>query len=151
MPIDKQAQDDLQAALLSLRDRRPAYQRYGEYYDGVHRLAFATHKFLNAFGTLFAAFAANHCPAVVDALVDRLVLERFTSEGAAPGQQQRDVPDTDADIAWDIWLRNRMDRRAGEVHVEAARSGDAYVIVWPDADGLPVLYPNRGDRPRGGD
>ncbi len=37
-----------------------------------------------------------------------------------------------------------MDLRSGEVHAEALRSGDAYVIVWPDRDGIPVIYPNDG-------
>lgn len=42
-----------------------------------------------------------------------------------------------------IWMRNRMGTRAGEVHKEAVKAGDAYVILWPDADGRAVIYPNR--------
>jgi hypothetical protein len=42
-----------------------------------------------------------------------------------------------------IWTRSRMGLRCGEVHKEALRSGDAYVIVWPDATGRATLFPNR--------
>jgi hypothetical protein len=36
-----------------------------------------------------------------------------------------------------------MDRRAGEAHTEALKTGDAYVIVWPDAANFPRIYPQR--------
>jgi hypothetical protein len=36
-----------------------------------------------------------------------------------------------------------MATRAGEIHKEALKNGDAYVIVWPNAKGEAVLYPNR--------
>ena len=36
-----------------------------------------------------------------------------------------------------------MDGRAGEIHKEALKNGDAYAIVWPDADGNAAIYPNR--------
>jgi len=42
-----------------------------------------------------------------------------------------------------IWHTNRMDTRAGEVHKEALKNGDAYIIVWPNARGEAVFYPNR--------
>jgi len=35
-----------------------------------------------------------------------------------------------------------MDARAGEVHKEVLKNGDAYVIVWPDADGNAAIFPN---------
>src|SRR5262249_28920916 len=42
-----------------------------------------------------------------------------------------------------IWHRNQMLTRAGEVHNEALKTGDAYVIVWPDNLGRARLFPNR--------
>lgn len=36
-----------------------------------------------------------------------------------------------------------MATRAGEVHKEALKTGDAYLIVWPDDLGRACLYPNR--------
>lgn len=129
--------DEITTALSALRDRRKQkYREYAAYYDGDHKLAFATDKFLNAFGKLFKAFSDNLCPAVVDAVADRLDLVGFGVEtGEAKAGQEAQA----------IWLANRMDKRAGEAHLEALRSGDAYVIVWPDAEGRPVLYPNKAE------
>ena len=45
--------------------------------------------------------------------------------------------------AWRIWQTNRMGRRSGEVHKEAVKNGDAYVIVWPNARGEVTIYPNK--------
>lgn len=42
-----------------------------------------------------------------------------------------------------IWHANRMAVRAGEVHKEALKNGDGYVIVWPDASDKPRIYPQR--------
>jgi hypothetical protein len=36
-----------------------------------------------------------------------------------------------------------MATRAGEIHKEALKNGDAYVIVWPGANGEAVIYGNR--------
>lgn len=44
-----------------------------------------------------------------------------------------------------IWDRNRMGTRAGELHKEVLKNGDAYAIVWPDAKGEPVIYPNKAE------
>jgi len=124
--------DDLKWALDDLRARQLDYALAADYYYGRHRLAFATNKFRSAFGSLLKAFADNLCPIVVDTVADRLQVSGFTTEDANPAVAQ---------AATDIWRANRMDRRSGEVHTEALRAGDAYVIVWPDAAGLPRLYP----------
>jgi hypothetical protein len=36
-----------------------------------------------------------------------------------------------------------MPKRSGEVHKEAVKNGDAYVIVWPNAAGEVTIYPNK--------
>jgi hypothetical protein len=92
---------------------------------------------MNAFGELFRAFADNLCPAVVDSVADRLQIDGFDVEEGDPIK---------ADLVMSIWRRNRMDRRVGEVHQEALRQGDAYVLVWPDRDGLAAIYPQRADQ-----
>jgi hypothetical protein len=128
--------DDITRALTQFRASAAGYLLYQEYYDGAHRLAFATDKFKSAFGRLFKAFADNLCPAVVDAVADKLLLTGFAGDTADSKIAPKD--------AWAIWKQNRMDQRAGQVHVEALRSGDSYVIVWPDAAGTPTIYPNAG-------
>jgi len=126
---------DLDTALARLAERERGYALYRGYYHGDHPLAFATDKFRTAFGELFRAFADNLCPAIVDAVADRLELTGFGVETGG------------ADLtaaAWEVWSANRMDRKAGEVHLEAVMVGDAYVLVWPDPiTRIPRFYPNR--------
>jgi Phage portal protein, SPP1 Gp6-like len=127
------ANADLATALTTLAANLTAYGQCRNYYDGNHRLLFATDKFLSTFGNLFRAFACNLCPVVVDVPADRLTVTGFAVEG---GQQK-------ADDAWALWNANRMDRKSGQVHLEALTAGDAYAIVWPDKAGAPTIYPQR--------
>lgn len=126
---------DIATALRQLAARQPTYALYNAYYHGDHKLAFATEKFQSAFGDLFRAFADNLCPAIVDAVSDRLEITGFDVESG---------DESAAKAAREIWNANRMDRYAAEVHDEALKAGDAYVIVWPDAQGRPVIHPNDG-------
>jgi hypothetical protein len=128
------------------------------YYDGKQPLAFATEDFQNAFGSLLKAFSLNMMPAVVDCVRDRLKLSGFTTqdkkssvgftEGAEndstlPAGQQTDPIDSKI---LDIWRANRMDQRAGRVHLNALKAGNAYVIVWGDQGEVPTIYPEKADK-----
>lgn len=124
----------LQQAIDQLRANGSGYAKYERYYDGNHDLAFATDKFKNAFGALFREFAMNLCPAVVEAVRDKLVIDGFRVEA---GDE-----DTESD-AWKIWQANRMGKRAGEIHREAILTGDAYAMVWVDPAGAVTIYPQR--------
>lgn len=139
--------------------KRSRYELYWNYYEGNHRLAFATEKFRSTFGALFKEFAENVCPAVVDSLVDRLKVTGFRANTASmqtqdqpspvsgvqgitvPPRKRVSISDPDGQAAWDIWTRNRMDLRSKEVHREAAMMGDAYVIVWPDQEMQAAIWP----------
>lgn len=137
-------------ASLTDGDRATRYTKYREYYDGTQALEFATKKFQNAFGSMFATFAYNRSAAVVDAIADRLQLIGFDLEGTDQ-EGEGETSETEAagvmvDIA-SIWNGNRMDRKQGEVHSEALKTGDAYAIVWPelqpDNSWLPRIYVNK--------
>jgi hypothetical protein len=133
----------IEHALRSFRAAAPSIARSERYFKGEHNLAFASEKFQNTFGTLFREFAMNLCPAVVDAVCDKLIVTGFTGRDAeaTPAAGEAHAPaKLDA-----IWHDNRMAMRSAEVHREAVKNGDAYVIVWPDAAGRPVIYPNRSD------
>lgn len=106
--------------------RRFAYALYEAYYDGQHRLAFATSKFREAFATLFSAFADNWCEIVVDASVERIRVDGFRF-GSEKGQEADEA-------AWRIWQRNSMDAESHLAHTEACKLGVAYVAVLPDPD-----------------
>ncbi|MBK9163661.1 MAG: phage portal protein [Acidobacteria bacterium] len=121
--------EHIEEAINEFRRRGGRYARTERYYRGDHDLAFATEKFANTFGSLFREFAMNLCPAVTDAVRDRLRVAGFAGEAG--------------ELAESIWRRTRMPIRSGEVHREALVNGDAYVIVWPDEAGRAAIYPQR--------
>ncbi|MFZ1719974.1 MAG: phage portal protein [Candidatus Moraniibacteriota bacterium] len=136
MAETKAANTDIEKAVKSLTDRQIGYTKFANYYDGDHELQFATEKFKNAFGKLFHEFALNLCPAICDAVRDKLILTGFGVEEAAG---ETDIPNA----AWKIWQDNRMTTRSGQIHREAVVNGDAYAIVWVDAEKRTTIYPNK--------
>lgn len=105
---------------------------YRDYYDGQHRLAFATSKFREAFGSLFSAFADNWCQIVVDAAAERLTVQGFRF-GPGDGGDER---------AWEIWQANGLDAESIKGHTEAVKCGRAYLLASPASEGttgLPVV------------
>lgn len=141
------------------------------YYDGNHRLAFATEKFRNAFGHLFRELADNLCPTVVDAVADRMVIQGFRTNKAKIEIQEVQTPEPStpppppgpqpdgtvipppqpkmravtidplAKQAWDLWEQMEMDTVANQVHTEMLKAGDAFAIVWVDAAYNVRVYP----------
>ncbi|MEQ1646431.1 MAG: phage portal protein, partial [Pyrinomonadaceae bacterium] len=133
----------IEQSLADLRDRALRYERPERYYNGEHDLKFATEKFENTFGTLFREFALNLCPVVCDAVRDKLRIDSFGVMSTGVAELGSDSSDSQNSLTRQIWHRNRMATRAGEVHKEALKTGDAYLIVWPDDLGRACLYPNR--------
>lgn len=134
MEITEEQSKDIKWALEKFKSLADGYKLARDYYDGKHRLIFNSEKFKNAFGGLFASFADNTCPAICETLKDRLKLDGFTLPKDAAIEK---------DIA-ELWRRNRMKVRANQVHLDAIIEGDCYLLVWPDAEGTPIFYPNRG-------
>lgn len=143
----------IEEAIHNFRTAGARYTKPERYYRGQHDLAYATEKFENAFGSLFREFAMNLCPAVCDAVRDKLRITGFkvqssgvqsSSFSLSCSDHQPLPPEPHAEASTlNIWHRNRMQLRSGEVHREALVSGDAYAIVWPDDEGKAAIYPNR--------
>lgn len=129
--------ETIEVAIEQFRNQAGRYRRSSRYYAGEHSLSFATEKFANTFGDLFREFALNLCPAVCDAIKDKLKITGFGVRS-----EERDRSRTLSADVNEIWRANRMAIRAGEVHKEALKNGDAYVIVWPAADGAVQIFPN---------
>ena len=150
---------NLEQAIEKLRVQAGRYRRARRYYAGLHDLSFATEKFANTFGEMFREFALNLCPAVVDATRDKLKVKGFGIAGlgskSLEPQRRRDSEGFSresveggriiSDLVMSIWRANKMAIRAGELHKEALRCGDAYVIVWPGANGEVQIVPNAAD------
>lgn len=109
-------------------------QTYADYYNGDHPLLFATNKFRETFGTTFRANIENLCQLPVDILTDLLQIEGFAARNGDDPEIGR--------LAGEIWRRNRMDERAGQVHKNTSLFGESYVIAWRDEEGRAVIYPN---------
>jgi hypothetical protein len=102
-----------------------------DYYNGEHRLAFATSKFREAFGNLFAPFADNWCPLIVSSSAERLNVQGFRFGGQATADKD----------AWSIWQENGLDAESGMAHTEAIKLGEAYWLLQPPAEpgGMPQI------------
>lgn len=124
----------LEQLAAKLEGRRRAIKVYEDYYAGEHKLAFATQKFREAFGSLFEEFADDWTQLVVDAVEERLDVVGF--------RVGRDV-EADDDL-WELWQRNNLDAGSQQTHVESLVTETAGVIVWVGPDGeTPLITPER--------
>ena len=105
-----------------LRLHAPEIELWEKYYEGYHRLAFATSRFRETFGNLFHEFADNWMSLIVDASVERLNIQGFRFGDG--------TDDSDAD-AWEIFRDNGLDAQSDIAHTEAVKLGKAYIIVDP--------------------
>lgn len=103
-----------------LKARNPQIQQWEKYYEGEHRLQFATVRFKNTFGNLFHEFADNWCELIVNASVERMHINGFRV-----GDKSDDA-DADAET---IWRDNCLDADYRMAHTEAVKLGHAYTLV----------------------
>lgn len=138
-------------ALRELPRNAAKYALARRYYDGDHDLQFATERWRNVFGKLFRQLKLNLCPVLVDTPKARLRVQGWEFENQLDEEEEEtlelppDVVKTARRLerrAAEIWRRNRMQKRAGEVHNEALTCGDSYVIVWPNKAGQATFYPH---------
>jgi hypothetical protein len=107
-----------------------------DYYNGLHKLAFATAKFKEAFSRYFPPMANNWMKLIVDSPVARLRIEGFRFD-PDPEKATWDVAaDTDA---WEIWKSNNLPAVSKVVHTEAIKCGVCNVLVSPGEDGDPLI------------
>lgn len=106
------------------------YKRYKDYIDGKHDRVFDTAEHEAAFVAFLQGLGCNICPSVVTALTDRLSIERLDGDEAAAAR------------AWELWEDLNLAAVANRIHTEMVGAADAYLLVWPDEDGVPRLYPH---------
>lgn len=121
---------DIKPALERISANILRYQEFYDYYAGKHQLNFASEKFKNKFGRRLQRLRENLCKTVVKAPVSRLEAIGFEADGADVVKK-----------AWDFWKKSKMPLHSASVHREAFKTGDAYVIIWPDRTGKIKLYP----------
>lgn len=123
-------QSDIKSALERINANVIRYKEYYDYYNGTHKLNFASDKFRNKFGRRLQKLRQNLCRTVVKSPASRLEIINFLAD-----KQNTENP------AWKIWKKSKMPLHAGAIHREAFKTGDAYVIGWTDKKGVFRIYP----------
>jgi hypothetical protein len=113
--------------LHQLEQRIAATSLWGDYYDGLQPLAFASRKFEEAFGSRFPAFSSNFCGLVGDSIAERYEVQSFRGYGK------------DDALVWRMWQENDCDAGSQQAFLEAMVAGTAYGLVEPSTSGLPVI------------
>lgn len=105
------------------------------YYDGDHTIYMTKRQraWLDEHGGK-VRFTVNHCPTVVDSVVERLEVTGFN------------VPDNEAisKLFWSWWQANRMDTTQIEAHRGAVKDGEGFILVsWDEENWRPkfTLHP----------
>lgn len=118
---------DALAAVQDWKSRINDSAMYGDYYDGEHYYRFASPKFLRRYRWVLQQSRENLCPAVVDSIASKLVIQSW--EG---GSEDDPAVAQMSALADEVGLDSIID----QVHTEAPKCGDAYVLVWPDGDNI---------------
>lgn len=106
------------------------------YYEGEHatQLTARQREYLSI--KTGQEFNDNYCPAVVDALQERLIVTGFTVTGTS--EKTADL----VRLKISEWCKdNRFDQLQRDVHLAAIRDADAYVLVeWDQTRGAPAFF-----------
>lgn len=121
MPVE-----DVVTAVADWKSRINPIQMYGDYYRGVHRIGqYATPAFRRDFLWVLENSRENLCKAVVRGFSSKMKIKGWESNSDGAAAQAAAISD-------DL----KLDRVFNLTHRETFRTGDAYVLVWPDANGV---------------
>ncbi len=107
-----------------MNDRQKDIELFDRYYRGDHPLPWLAPQAADEFRRILKMSRSNYMGLVCDAQVERQMLEGFRV-----GSTQ----DADADM-WRIWQANNLDSDFDQGILEAAITGQAYLLVAPNAD-----------------
>lgn len=123
---------DIQLAIDALLAKESMYTMLYQYYDGDQPLVYVTERLHQVFESLNARFNENWCAVVVNSVYDRLEIRDFQiadQEQATKGLQL-------------LREKSGLADEEGLIHEDVCVVGEAYMIVWPDEDGVPQVYRN---------
>lgn len=115
---------DLELAVATLLAKTTHYCTFFDYYEGRQPLVYSREKFREIFRDISARFSENWCAVVIDAVHERIQLQRIT------------VADNDAATKKLATLLSSSDLllEADNAHLAALITGESYMIVWPDEE-----------------
>jgi len=100
---------------------------FRDYYEGDQTLNFSTEEFIDTFGLQFADLRSNWMTVVVEAMEERLDVQRI--------RMRDDLGKVIDDLSDDIWrvlLENEMEQLQNDIFNGALVEGRSYALVWPD-------------------
>lgn len=115
-----------------LKRQRETFELFDAYYCGhPARLPWLPEQARNEFSRLLSLSNSNYMGLVVDAMVERQIIEGFR----IGKNLAADMP------TWDIWQANNLDATSDQILLEAAIGGSSFLLVAPGEDGgPPQLY-----------
>lgn len=126
------AVEDVVAAVLDWKARVPDITLYGDYYRGRHRVGqYATPAFRKDFLWVLENSRENLCKAVVRGFSSKMEITGW--EGA-----NSEASSTATDLVEQLKLTKTFNL----AHRESFRTGDAYVLIWPDNTGQLRPWPH---------
>lgn len=122
--------DDLKLAVETLQRKTVEYTPLFAYYAGDQPLRYAADRLKDIFQDRQTAFTQNWCAVVVNAVLDRLLVNQWSvGEDDAAGER----------LNW-LWRATGLDADMEAVHRAVAVTGEGYVLVWPGDEGIEAFY-----------
>lgn len=120
--------EDIEQGIAHLVARWDGYGKFERYYLGEFETVFASDAFRRSFGKMVKRLQYNRCATVVNAIANRLQIESWQDASATSAK------DRESGAAIDAWRQVRGPEVSGMINVEHVKKGDAYLLVWPDAE-----------------
>jgi hypothetical protein len=117
----------------ALCERRAKIDVFQQYYDGDHPLPWLAPQARDEFRRILRMTRSNYVGLVVDAMVERIMVEgfRLSLVGSASEDDDEDVDSLDAET-WRIWQANNMDAASDGLFLEAGICGMSYMQSAPN-------------------
>ena len=120
---------DLKNALAIFKAKDALFTDRYAYYDGDHRIKYSTERLRKAFEKIDVFFAENWCGVIVNAVLERIGLQGWTTEDAGLQTKLRD-----------LWSAMAIQRDSADVSEAAIVCGEGYIIAdRPDKE-LNLFY-----------
>lgn len=103
---------------------------YRDYYESEQPLNFASAEFIAAFGNQFADLRSNWMAVVVEAMEERLDVQRIRMR-TMEGDEDEEL----SDVVWLTLLSNELEQLQNDLFNGALVEGRSYALVWPTDEG----------------